>query len=90
MRRFGAEVRRSFFVHLPLRVVRPLHDHLTDLFVRELHIGVFPLHVSLSPVEQFLVVVTFEVRTAKTVECALHAFSFLRSPAGWLTTLLYL
>jgi len=40
---------------------------LADLLIGKLHIGVFPLGVSSGPVEQFLLVVTFQVLAAKTV-----------------------
>src|SRR5919199_4370651 len=78
-------MRHLFFVRLPLGIVGTICDHLPDLPIGKLHIGVFPLRVGSCPVEQLLVIVPFQICAAKTVECSPHMCSFRGPLARWLT-----
>src|SRR5918998_4953460 len=68
----GSLAAYSLLLGLSLCVVRSLLDYLLNLLICKLHLGVLAGHVGSCPVEQFLVVVTFQILAAKTIECSFH------------------
>ena len=63
-------------MHFPLRVIRSVLDYFLNLLVGKVHVLVLALNVGSCPVEQFPIVIAFQVLAAKTIECALDMFSF--------------
>src|SRR3712207_6303168 len=63
-----SEVQLFLLLCLPLCVIGLLLNHLANLLVRKLHIGVLARYVGSCPVEQFLVVVTFQRSEEHTSE----------------------